>query len=276
MWSEREHVSAAQDVLGEVTAEPRATGSRRTALGGVAGGLALAASGLLLPARLVDETAAANPPSGRIQKRKGQQRDKQRRRREHRRDTQRRKADQRGAQDDKPRGGSCLNCGHLVRWVEIDNQRSTGMWFELQYLKYDADLVSGKWKHGGYTEYNVGKTHIAEWHSAECLYLRDQGQWDRPEGRWYIFSLCDNRGLFDQVGLLTLATGGTINGKEQWGWRDEPPIDGDVVVKNHELHELGYYDWYIDDVWFRIARRADDTSIHHDGYQATLTIQRRP
>jgi hypothetical protein len=69
---------------------PEAMLTRRTLLGAAAGGFALAASGLLLPERLVPDAAADDHPVRRVQGRKDDQRGQRRRRLERRREQDRR------------------------------------------------------------------------------------------------------------------------------------------------------------------------------------------
>jgi hypothetical protein len=245
MRIERDGASAVQHGRNESTAEPKTTGSRRAALGGVAGGLGLAASGLLLPGRLVEDGVAADRPAGRRQGRKGQQQ----------------------AQD------ICINCWHRVRWVNIEN-RIPNVYFQVEYGYFYADQIGGKWELQA-IQYNIGQMSLDESRSAEYVCLRRQGGFRQPPGKAYLFSIGHTSGFGwqNRIGWLTLGTGGEIIEKK-YGWHDEPPFTGKIVVKNHELHEFGYYDWRIDDYWFRVQRLADDPNVARGGYQVSLVVQR--
>lgn len=74
------------DDPGTCAPEARTTGSRRLLLGAAAGGLAMTASGLWLPPRLVEEAEAADHPVGNVQNRRRRKRDKRRRQLKQRRD----------------------------------------------------------------------------------------------------------------------------------------------------------------------------------------------
>ncbi|MFN8593706.1 MAG: NHL repeat-containing protein [Thermomicrobiales bacterium] len=89
------------DHAAAVFTRPGASQSRRDLLGAAATGFALAASGLLLPERLVD---AADHPARRLQKHTAQRRGTHRHALEHRRDRHRNRRANKG--EDKPGGGS--------------------------------------------------------------------------------------------------------------------------------------------------------------------------
>jgi hypothetical protein len=97
-----------RDEAGDAFSSAAAGRHRRALLGTAAGGLVLAASGLLLPEWLVAEAEAAEHPVRRIQHRSGQKRSKRRHRREHRREVHRRQnehdANNDANQDKPPKG----------------------------------------------------------------------------------------------------------------------------------------------------------------------------
>lgn len=75
-----------RDDPGTSAPEARITGSRRLLLGAAAGGLAMTASGLWLPPRLVEDAEAADHPVGNVQNRRLRKRGKRRRQVKQRRD----------------------------------------------------------------------------------------------------------------------------------------------------------------------------------------------
>jgi hypothetical protein len=104
--------SAEHENLARDQPETRFWRSRRSLLSGAASGVALAASGLLLPEWLVEEAAADTHPVRGVQDRKDQKRQKQRHKREHNRTVKRRR--QQASRQDTPRGS-----GSLIRDVAI-------------------------------------------------------------------------------------------------------------------------------------------------------------
>lgn len=96
MGTQRSHGFETADGGAAEQPAPDVIRSRRALLG-AAGGLALATSGLLLPEWLVEETAAAGHPVGRVQKRADKRRDRKHHRLKQKRTQQRHQPNQDGS-----------------------------------------------------------------------------------------------------------------------------------------------------------------------------------
>ncbi len=125
MNSTSEVQGQACDNTAEDANEPRNSGGRRCLLGGAAGGLVLAASGLFLPDRLLEEAEAGNSPVRRVQQRKERTRER-RRNQSHDGRKRRRRQDQ-----DKGRGGD------VFRGVQIDFHNNTFRTLDIEFWVHE-------------------------------------------------------------------------------------------------------------------------------------------
>lgn len=116
----------------------------RRLLLGAAGGLALAASGLLLPEWLRPESVAAEHPLNRLKKRQGRRRTRVRRRKEHRREGERRENDQ--EQDLRNLGRFFFEPKGIEFQVELASGRPIKVDFYRQDLCSGCDDAAIRWQ----------------------------------------------------------------------------------------------------------------------------------
>jgi hypothetical protein len=152
------------DDTGDALSSPAAGLTRRILLGAATGAVALATSGLLLPAWLVEEAVADTHPVRGVQQRKEQQRQKHRHRREHRRKGHRRQdhgEDKQHGTPDAPRFGP-----DGIK-LTVENETSSAFKIKFWYgttgwFSQEGDLGSSGTYFAGTTDLHAGIEFLTE------------------------------------------------------------------------------------------------------------------
>lgn len=197
------------------------TPSRRSLLGAAAGGFALAASGLLLPAWLSDDAEAADHPSGKVQHRAG----KRRQRGHHRAKQQRREQDRR-SDSPAPQGGRRKNIQ-----FNIHNDRPNPSGVSI-HIYVDEGSVGTDWKSRPAFWFPFGASKELAYQSTQVGFTI---YWDNGGSKHFVSA----RDPLIGSPIVTVREGGYNGPDGTVHFRDDFPGNGGRIVKsNHATFDI--------------------------------------